>query len=379
MKVRLWLALAAVACSPSAPRTRSSPSSSSSATSSPRTRPRARPPRSSRSWPRSAARQGQGRGVPELDAVQGRRGDGSAVARLGADARTVARQVRPAGRARVRGVRPAVHLRRLRRAAQGHRGPGRQGAVQEARFEGHHRPGLLGQRLQDPLVEQAAEAARRRQGPEDADPELAGALGADEGAGRAAADDGVLRGLPGAADRRRRRHREPAVEPVHAEDARGPEARDRQQPRLPGLRGHRQQEVLGRPARRRPRRTRGRDGRGDQVRQQDRQGRERRGAGEGEGVGQDRRSTSRPRRKRRRGRRRWSACTRKWKAASARTRSRPSTTRPGSSPTDSRRAGARGCPPRRRPSRWSSCSRPEEAGAWSTVSSTISRSGSSRS
>ena len=68
-----------------------------------------------------AARQGQGRGVPELDAVQGRRGDGSAVARIGADAGPVAGQVRPAGRARIRGVRPAVHLRRHRRAAQGHR------------------------------------------------------------------------------------------------------------------------------------------------------------------------------------------------------------------------------------------------------------------
>ncbi len=40
---------------------------------------------------------------------------------LGAAARAVAREVRPARRARVRGVRPAVHLRQLRRAAQGHR------------------------------------------------------------------------------------------------------------------------------------------------------------------------------------------------------------------------------------------------------------------
>ena len=59
------------------------------------------------------------------------------------------------------------------------------------------------------------------------------------------------------------------------------------QPRLPGLRGDRQQEVLGRAAGGRPRRARGVDGRGDQVREPDREGRERRGAGEGEGVRQD--------------------------------------------------------------------------------------------
>ena len=61
------------------------------------------------------------------------------------------------------------------------------------------------------------------------------------------------RGLPGAADRRRRRHREPALEPLHAEDARGAEVRDGLRPRLPRLRRHHQQEVLGRPAGRRAR------------------------------------------------------------------------------------------------------------------------------
>jgi C4-dicarboxylate-binding protein DctP len=48
---------------------------------------------------------------------------------------------------------------------------------------------------------------------------------------------------------RRRRHREPALEPLHAEDARGAEVRHGVRPRLPRLRGDHQQEVLGRPAR----------------------------------------------------------------------------------------------------------------------------------
>ena len=72
---------------------------------------------------RRGAHQGprQGRGLSEQLALQGRRGNGGAAAGLGPDAGAVAREVRPARRARVRGVRPAVHLRQLRRAAQGHR------------------------------------------------------------------------------------------------------------------------------------------------------------------------------------------------------------------------------------------------------------------
>ena len=49
--------------------------------------------------------------------------------------------------------------------------------------------------------------------------------------GAHAAGDGVLGGLPGAADGRRRRHREPAVELLHAEDARGAEVPDADRPR----------------------------------------------------------------------------------------------------------------------------------------------------
>ena len=87
-------------------------------------------------------------------------------------------------------------------------------------------PGLLGQRLQVVLGQQAAEDARRLQGPEDAHPVVQGARGADARRRRAAAGDGLLRGLPGAADGRRGRHREPALQPLHAEDARGAEAHD---------------------------------------------------------------------------------------------------------------------------------------------------------
>ena len=49
----------------------------------------------------------------------------------------------------------------------------------QARDQGHHRAGLLGQRLQVLLGEQAAEGAGRLQGPEDAHPVVEGARGAD--------------------------------------------------------------------------------------------------------------------------------------------------------------------------------------------------------
>ena len=54
-------------------------------------------------------------------------------------------------------------------------GPGRRGAVQEAREQGHRRPRLLGQRLQGDEREQADPHARRLQGPQDAHPVVEGA------------------------------------------------------------------------------------------------------------------------------------------------------------------------------------------------------------
>ncbi len=109
--------------------------------------------------------------------------------------------------------------------------------------------------------------AGRLPGPEDAHPVVEGAGGADARARRHPAGDGVLRGLSGAADRRGRRHGESAVEHVHPEDARGAEVHHALRPRLYRLRGHRQQEVLGRAAGRHPRAARKGDGGGDRVRQ----------------------------------------------------------------------------------------------------------------
>ena len=67
----------------------------------------------------------------------------------------------PLGVARIRGVRPAVHLPTTTALHKVTDGAGRQGAVQEARAEGHHRPRLLGQRLQGHERQQAAARCRR--------------------------------------------------------------------------------------------------------------------------------------------------------------------------------------------------------------------------
>ena len=162
----------------------------------------------------------------------------------------------PLGVQRVRGLRPALHLRRLPGAAQGDRGPGRQGAVRQAGAQGHHGlaywdNGFKVMSANKPIARPADFKGQkmRIQSSKVLEAQMR-ALGAT------AAGDGVLRGLPGAADRRGRRHRESAVELLHPEDARGAEVRQPHRPRLPGLRRHRQQEVLGRPARRHPRHAR---------------------------------------------------------------------------------------------------------------------------
>ena len=126
--------------------------------------------------------QGQGRGLSELAALQGQGGTGGAAARRGADAGAVALQVRAARREGVRGVRPALHLSRLRRAAQGHRRPDRQSSCSTSWKPRASRPGLLGQRLQGHVRQQADQDARRLSGPEDAHPVLEGAGSADAGA-----------------------------------------------------------------------------------------------------------------------------------------------------------------------------------------------------
>ena len=109
---------------------------------------------------------------------------------------------------------------------------------------------------------------------------------------RAAADPGLLRGLPGAADRRRRRLREHAVELLHAEVLRGAEAHHGVQPRPPAVRGDHQHQVLDGPAAGHPRPARQGDERGHRIQQLDRQAGEHRCAGEDQGLGQDARCTT---------------------------------------------------------------------------------------
>ena len=84
------------------------------------------------------------------------------------------------------------------------------------------------------------------------------------------------RGLPGAADRRRRRPGEHLVEHLFAEVLRGAEDDRRDQPRRHRLHGGDQREVVGRPAGRRPQGPAEGHGRSHRVRQQARQRHQRR-------------------------------------------------------------------------------------------------------
>ena len=77
-------------------------------------------------------RQGQGRDLSELDALQGQGRTGGAAARRGADAGAVEFQVRPDRGARIRGVRSALHSARPCHLAQSHRRPARRQAAQAA-------------------------------------------------------------------------------------------------------------------------------------------------------------------------------------------------------------------------------------------------------
>jgi C4-dicarboxylate-binding protein DctP len=94
----------------------------------------------------------------------------------------------------------------------------------------------------------------------------------------AAAGDGLLRGLSGAADRRGRWHREPDFQPLHAEDARSAEAPDLTDHGYLGYAVIVNKKFWdGLPADVRGS-WRGHEG-SHRLRQQDRQGRERQGAG----------------------------------------------------------------------------------------------------
>ena len=73
-------------------------------------------------------RQGQGRSLSKLDALQGQGRAGGAAARRGANAGAVELQVRPDGHQGLRGVRPALPAAEPGGAAQGHRRSDRQEA-----------------------------------------------------------------------------------------------------------------------------------------------------------------------------------------------------------------------------------------------------------
>ena len=188
------------------------------------------------------------RGLSEQPALQGRRGARRPAARLGADARTRAGQVRAGRHSRAGGVRSAVHVSRPRRAAARLRRTRGRGAAGEARVEGHGGPRLLEQRLPGHEREPPDPHAARDEGPQDAHQLVEGQRRDHEVRRLRAADDGVLGGVPGAADRRHRRHRGPAVQPVHPEAVRGAEERDAHLPHDQQLRGGREQAVLGQAA-----------------------------------------------------------------------------------------------------------------------------------
>ena len=78
-------------------------------------------------------RQGQGRSLSELAALQGQGRAGSAAARRGADAGAVELEVRPDRGQGIRGVRSALHPPRPEDAAQSHRRTARRQTVEAAR------------------------------------------------------------------------------------------------------------------------------------------------------------------------------------------------------------------------------------------------------
>ena len=121
----------------------------------------------------------------------------------------------------------------------------RQADVRQARDQGREGPRLLGQRL--PRHGRQPPDPRRQglPGPQAAHPGLQGARRHHQGVGRDPAGDGLLRGLPCAADRRGRRPGERALEFLDAEVLRGGEVHRRLPPRPPFLRGGGQQASSG--------------------------------------------------------------------------------------------------------------------------------------
>ena len=154
----------------------------------------------------------------------------------------------PLGRQGVRRLRPAVPDERRcpRPPDDGEPDDGR--PQQEARSQGRGAARLLGQRRARLYGQQAADPARGLPRPEDAHPGLQGARRGGARTRRHPADHGVRRALPDAADRRRRRRGQCAVQHPDPEALRGAEISHRVLSRAAHLRARHQQEVLGRPA-----------------------------------------------------------------------------------------------------------------------------------
>ena len=171
--------------------------------------------------------------------------------------------------------------------SNGHEGPRRQVAVQEAGGQGHPRARLLGQRLPHDLGQQAVDQSHRFPGTEDPHFRLEDRRPVLPRPRRDPADHGVFRSLPGAADRRGRRLREHPVELSDAKILRGAERHHRLVSCAPAIRGDRQRQVLERSAGRCARAARESDGRGHRLHQFDRPEGKRGRAGRDQEIRQD--------------------------------------------------------------------------------------------
>ena len=163
-----------------------------------------------------ASRQGAGAGVPELAAVRRRQGNGSAAARRRADHRAVAFQVRRATPRSCRCSTCRSCSTTSPRSTASSTAPTARRCSTRCAVEGHQGARLLAQRHEAALERQGpAQASRGRQGPQVPHPGVRRARSAVPRGRRQPAEDGLQRGLPGAADRRGRRPGEHLVEHLH--------------------------------------------------------------------------------------------------------------------------------------------------------------------
>ncbi len=201
---------------------------------------------------------------PNLVAVRRRQGNGGAAAGRRADAGAVPGQVR-AVHAQGADLRPAVPLRRHPGGRPLPAQPAGARLADQHAGQGHPRPGLLAQRDEAALRQSPVAGAGRRARAEIPRAGVRRAQRAVPPAPRDLPEDVLRRGLPGLADRRGEWHREHLVELREPEGQRGTEVFHRVQPRLGGLHGDHQREVLEWPSGGHPRRTAADHGRGHRA------------------------------------------------------------------------------------------------------------------